>query len=299
MKTKIITVGGEFPGKRLRGKKRYEMLYHYTSFNAFIKIWLSKQFKLSPITKTNDIDELNKPAQVINLQQIPLLIAFADIKGSFKQASFTMDYDSYIKGCMSPMMWGLYADRKEGVCIEFKLDEIEVPKGCIKNPVVYKDILKLPHMFELGREIKTTADVRGFIKEKTKDIFFTKSKCWAGENEFRIISDQHEYISVSNAITAVYLTSFESEECLMVEKLVGDAIPVKFMRYITAGNNYAIPIVTDTAKYRVQVRDAKNNPNNRLNPIYQQGKDYYEAFKHDENASLLKDDYKLNKREVS
>lgn len=290
----ILTEMGRFPGMKLRGKKRYETLYHYTSFNAFVRIWLSKQFKLSPITKTNDIEELNKHWAANNFQQIPLFYAYSDIINAYKQASFTMDYDSYIKGCMAPMMWGLYGGRKEGVCIEFKLDKIQVPKGCIHKPIIYKDILKSPRMFELGRDIKTIADVRGFIKKKTKDIFFNKLKCWAGENEYRIISDRYEYLNIENAITAVYLTSYESEECLMVEKLVRDAIPVMYMHYITVGNKYDIPIVSDTANSREQVLKAKNNPKNALNSIAQQAKDYYEASKNDENASLLNINYKLN-----
>ena len=283
-----------FPGMKLRGKKRYETLYHYTSFDAFVKIWLSKKFKLSPITKANDIEELYKPWKAKNFQQIPLSYAYSDILNAYKQASFTMDYDSYIKGCMSPMMWGLYGGRKEGVCIEFKLDKIQVPKGCIQKPIIYKDILKPPRVFVLDKEIKTIADVRGFIKKKFKDIFFTKLKCWAGENEYRIISDRYEYLNIENAITAVYLTSYESEECLMVEKLVRDAIPVMYTYYNTVENKYVIPFVFDTANFREQVLKAKNNPKNALNSIAQQAKDYYEASKHDENASLLNINYKLN-----
>jgi hypothetical protein len=80
----------------------------------------------------------------------------------------------------------------------------------------------------------------------------------------------------------------------MVEKLVRDAIPVMYMHYYTVENKYDIPIVSDTANSREQVLKAKNNPKNALNSIAQQAKDYYEASKHDENASLLNINYKLN-----
>ena len=55
MSVSYCTLNGEFPGKRLKGAKRYEKLYHYTSFESFVKIWLNKTLRFSPVTGVNDI----------------------------------------------------------------------------------------------------------------------------------------------------------------------------------------------------------------------------------------------------
>ena len=34
------------PGQPLKGANRYKKLYHFTSFNSFVKIWLSKKLLL-------------------------------------------------------------------------------------------------------------------------------------------------------------------------------------------------------------------------------------------------------------
>jgi hypothetical protein len=111
------TSNGEFPGRKLKGEEKYRKLYHYTSFNTFVKIWCTKKLKFGTLTDVNDILEMNFEILTESPQQIPLIFAYNEIRTSYKQISFTMDYDSYIKGCMSPLMWGIYGDKRKGVCI--------------------------------------------------------------------------------------------------------------------------------------------------------------------------------------
>ena len=72
MSVSYCTLNGEFPGKRLKGAKRYEKLYHYTSFESFVKIWLNKTLRFSPVTGVNDIQEKIIEASVNNLNQVEI-----------------------------------------------------------------------------------------------------------------------------------------------------------------------------------------------------------------------------------
>lgn len=280
--------GNTFPGKKIIGEERYRKLYHYTSFDAFVKIWLTKQLKFGEVSSVNDIQEADIRCELKTFQQMPLMHAYHDIRSSFKQVSLTMDYDSYIKGCMSPMMWGLYADKRKGVCIEFDYDKIKFPDGMLKGIVNYNNILDL--YAQLPIYAKTEKDIRRFITKQARQFFYTKQNSWKGENEYRIICDNADFLNISNAISAVYLTSFDSSECMLVEKIVGETIPVKYITY-TCYKNKAIPILLDTKENRIQIQKARNDPNNALNKLNKQALEEYEALKGSEDKSLLKSSY--------
>lgn len=111
MKKRIYhTANGEYPGHRLTFAEKSAHLYHYTSFVSFVKIWLSQRLLFSPLSKMNDVQEKSVRCASSNPNSIPILKAYDEIRRKYKQISFTMDYDSYFKGCMSTIMWGHYAD---------------------------------------------------------------------------------------------------------------------------------------------------------------------------------------------
>ena len=128
--------------KKLTGDERYKKLYHYTSFDSFVKIWLNQNLRFSPLSAVNDIQEVDFKTAVINSDRLDLCNRLNKHRLSYKQISFTMDYDSALKGCMSPMMWGLYADKRKGVCIELEYDKIKFPTGTLKDVVTYQKYVK-------------------------------------------------------------------------------------------------------------------------------------------------------------
>ena len=282
-----ITKHGVFPGEKLRGVERYKRLYHFTSFDTFVKIWLTKKLRFSPTKNVNDILEARTSVALHNPQQQPLMYAFFDCKEKYKQISLTMDYDSYMYGCMAPMMWGYYADKRKGVCIQLDFEKLNLAKPLIFGPVRY--VKYLQHSVYLDPQIKSIQDLNKFIRKNKQTLFFTKDKSWAGENEYRILSDCEEFLDITNAITCIYLTEFDSTECLLVEKLVDDKVPVKCIRYNERRGNLAIPVLVDTKKIRKQFEDAKNNTDNVLNHMSSQAKEHYLSLKNDETASLLKE----------
>ena len=243
MRVSYSTINGEFPGKKLKGAKRYEKLYHYTSFESFVRIWLNKALRFSPVTGVNDIQEKTIEASVNNLNQVEIAERLIEMRKTYKQVSFTMDYDTYLKGCMSPMMWGLYGGKTRGVCIELDYNKIQFPHGCLKGIVNYKSILRKYHC--ISPDVKTKDDLEKFIKTNQKEFFFTKQKCWAGENEYRVLSNKCDFLNIENAISAVYLAYENSSELKMVYKLVGNAVPVKLFTHDFALDNSAIPMLKD------------------------------------------------------
>ena len=252
--------------RKLVGDERFKKLYHYTSFDSFVKIWLSQSLKFAPLSNVNDILEIDFKTGVINSDRLDLCIKLNDYRLSFKQISFTMDYDSALKGCMSPMMWGLYADKRKGVCpfsallcgvdivyclllffFHYSTLSVIIYRNVLKDVVSYKNFVKWQNIVDNG--IETEKGFAAYVKKHQKRLFFTKQKSWIGENEYRVLS-REDYLDISKAITAVYLTSCWSQECEFVEKLVCDKVPVKFLTYIGTYNNWAIPVLKDTKEQR-------------------------------------------------
>lgn len=241
--------------RKLVGDERFKKLYHYTSFDSFVKIWLNQNLRFSPLSNVNDLQEIDFKTAVINSDRLDLCQKLNEYRLSYKQISFTMDYDSALKGCMSPMMWGLYADKRKGVCIELDYDKINFPNSVLKDAVCYKKYLKWQN--EVDERIETEEGFNAYVRKHQKRIFFTKQKSWAGENEYRVISNKEDYLDIKGAVNVVYLTSCFSPECLFVEKLINGVVPVKFLTYVDTYNNWSVPILRDTKEQREY--ELKNN----------------------------------------
>lgn len=267
------TVCGKFPGTQLKGKEQYTKLYHYTSFETFVKIWLSKKLKFGTVENVNDINEvqqslttpcaLNRSIEEIK-QACRRINKIREELGLYKQISLAKDYDSYLKGCMSPMMWGHYGNKRKGVCIELDFSKLNFTQNMIWGNVRYTNELKAA--IDIPYNLNNEKDIRSFVMKNKKEIFFTKSTDWKGENEFRIISKNCEYLDISNAISAIYVTDCHDEVCKFVEELVKDSIEVKLFCYIQSCSR-KVPIVTNAKARREQEEAAKNNPNNILNAL--------------------------------
>ena len=269
------------PCEALRGRK----LYHYTSFESFVKIWLSSKILLGSIENVNDFMEYKHTVEVNNPCCLPLTEAFNDVRMSFRQLSFALD-DDRMEGFKNPMMWGQYANKGRGVCMEFDFNKLYLnykdKSEVLDGFVCYKD--KLPKLPPINGII-TRNDIRRYILRNKEPIMFTKFTVWDAENEYRIVSDNISEIEIDNTISAVYLTSCLSDECVFVEKLLENTnVPV-----------WTLCVTTDMFFSQIQIVD----PQNRRNKIKEscdinsQAKDYYQRHKNDCNASLIMDSIKL------
>lgn len=264
-----------------------EKLYHYTSFDTFLRIWASKRLKFGSVKNVNDIEEGRNSFNLSNYGPalIPLCHAYEDIRSSYKQISLNMDYDGGIKGYMSPIMWAHYGDKRKGVCIEFDYNKMNIPAHCFAEKVTYKDTIK--KYYELPPGTETISDIKRYIIENRDNIFFTKLKCWEAENEFRIISNQDEFLEIDGAITAIYLTSCESDECIMAENLVKPySIEVRYIHSLYSKEVFEL-FDSDTETHRNLYNINRN--------IIKGAREFYDKHKHDENASLIWTDWDKNK----
>lgn len=234
-----------YPGIPIPLEVKQKRLYHYTTLESFLKIWVTKKLLFSNALKMNDILESHKNLFVMKMSR-DLWNRYQSVVLSFKQISLTMDYDSYIRGCMSRMMWGHYGQKGEGVCIELNPERLDL-SNTFSQPITYTNYaLAIP---PLPSEIETQSEIEDYVV-KNKDIyFFTKTTDWSGENEYRILSNKVDFIDISNAITSVYVTSPTSLTCQCVETLVKGAVEVRFLRHNTSRNRL-VPVIIATDKYR-------------------------------------------------
>lgn len=269
------------PCEELQGRK----LYHYTSFENFVKIWLSERLLLGSIENVNDFLEYKHTLEVNNPCCLPLTESFDDVRKSFRQTSFTLD-DGQIEGFKNPMMWGQYANKAKGVCIEFDFNSLfsyyKDKEGVYDGFVRYHS--KLPKLPQINKQ-KTINDIKEYILSNKDAIMFTKFTAWEAENEYRIISDKISEINIENTISAVYLTSCLSEECKFVEKLLKNSNVPVWTLSVTTGMLFSQIEVVNPQERREKIKESER--------INYQAKEYYQSLKNDSNASLIMGNIKL------
>lgn len=201
----------EFISKRFKNMNR---LYHYTSYKAACEIIKSKKFLFSKRYGLNDLIEGHK---------ITTRMAFFEDVGfdmskeyipelemmRYQQISFSQDKtagDMVYEGFNLHSMWGLYADRGNGVCLVFDKDKLKLGARDYGRDVQYEDWIMPDYDFH-----NTSKDgVRSEVWQRKDELFFYKRKEWEREQEFRIIRraknpNDDEYLDVSDSLSFVIL----------------------------------------------------------------------------------------------
>lgn len=270
-----------FPGQPLSEEQKRSRLFHYTKLGTFRDhIWPEKRLRSGEICHLNDLFEKHKKVSSALWTQVALIHAFEIIRNQFRQISFTMDFDSFKEGCMSSLMWAYYAESTNGVCIEFDPTKIHFSADDICKPINYVDWPS--REITIPANVKSLAELRSFIFDNVDSIFFTKSRDWDKENEFKILTTREFTYFDVDAIRCVYVASFDSDTCLAVENLVGDKVPVKFF-YL---DKDSLPCVSDTREYRERFAKAKKNPDNFLNNIQRKAEEIYLRLKDTPDADF-------------
>lgn len=191
--------------------RRNKWLYHFTSFNIARIIIRDKKLKYSILRRTNDVCE---NAKIIYNEY------YSDSKESvnkdiereiylYRQISLSEDKLVFgRRGFDLQQMWGLYADNGCGVCLVFDKDEItkSLPKGCFYDAINYDADITSCTM----TDIRSDNDIRNFVKDNVKALFFNKRKEWEHEQEFRILnrfeeSECEQYLLFNNSLKFVIL----------------------------------------------------------------------------------------------
>ncbi len=203
-------------------------LYHYTSFDSFVRIWFTKTLLFSPPGSVNDILERTRGVKTNFIWRYEELKPFSDLLESYKQISLTRDYTDKVKGFMSPMMWGQYGNKGQGVCIELERDRIECPEGVWEGPITYTDELQY---IRLPENASSEEDMAKYVRENIEDILFKKHTSWEKENEYRYISRSQEKLRIKNAISAIYVQNGQSVDSSILHEIVNNQVPVLVIKY--------------------------------------------------------------------
>lgn len=210
-------------------------LYHYTSLESFWKIWVTKEllFASSNVPSNNDYFERNKSLYFDSnegYKYISEVLMNSSKKRTpnplnlYRQISFTMDYsiDKYgfeTLGCLSPMMWGQYADRGRGVCIELDSEALDIKPDVIWAKAI--DYVENLNSFSVTTEnLESIETMNEAIYKQRDTIFFQKSIHWKAENEFRLVSKDVRKLNIKDAVRKIIVPSIEGKTTDLVNKLV-------------------------------------------------------------------------------
>lgn len=192
--------------------KNIEKLYHYTSFESAVKIIETKSLKFGSLQRMNDINERYKHKYVSNKEK-DFYVTIKDLEkelSNIKQISLSQNTKKRC-GFDIPAMWGHYAERGEGVCFVFDKQKIleEAKKNkCKSSRVLYQETCN-----DIFYEDKYT--VKEFFIKYLKSLFFTKTKDWSYEQEYRILNMKNTndelFLDVKDALLAIIICNVSDE----------------------------------------------------------------------------------------
>ena len=197
--------------------EKTEKLYHFTSFDTALKIIESNRLRYGRLNNMNDIHE-NDKIVLVDANNHPtdkfpsdVLDELYDEIYKYRQISLTADDKEGDKdGFDLHQMWGLYADKGEGVCLVFDKKELEKGFGSavLHNRVSYDKAVD-SYFISLSN---TTDKVSVEIREHANEIFFHKRREWEHEQEYRLLrrcplATREEYLFLGHALRFVILSS--------------------------------------------------------------------------------------------
>ena len=197
--------------------EKTEKLYHFTSFDTALKIIESNHLRYGRLNNMNDIHE-NDKIVLVDANNHPtdkfpsdVLDELYDEIYKYRQISLTADDNEGDKdGFDLHQMWGLYADKGEGVCLIFDKKELEKGFGSatLHDRVSYDKTVDSYYI-----SLSNTADkVSVEIREHANEIFFHKRREWEHEQEYRLLrrcplATREEYLFLGHALKFVILSS--------------------------------------------------------------------------------------------
>ena len=200
--------------------KKTEKLYHFTSFDTALKIIESNRLRFGRLNKMNDIHENDKvmfaDANGQEIDEFPsdVLDALYDEIYKYRQISLTADSEEEDKdGFDLHQMWGLYADKGEGVCLVFDKDELEKNYDMVnihRERVNYDKTQDLEsHVVSISQDPRIVPEE---VKRQISKIFYHKRKEWEHEQEYRLIkrcpnTTKEDYLLLGHALKYVILSS--------------------------------------------------------------------------------------------
>ena len=229
------------------------LLFHYTSFDNFMKIIQSMTLHSTPLCRMNDLNEANLDGIQWDNIMMPLN-AERYVKDECSVICFSKNYmnGSYCQeGTNHPALWAHYADNSNGVCIVLdKKNLIDINKELLSSlfyrfeSVTY-DFCCAPNIPVLASNLS----VSEFIQQNYKELFFKKHKDWSYECEERLFVEKSKvHLNIKGAIKYVVLGGKFSDENRM--RLVTEMITPGSNLYHYFDWHSLANIIPDTFGYK-------------------------------------------------
>ena len=213
--------------------EKIHKLYHYTKFDTAIKILESHSLRFGRLNYMNDIHENDKLSYVdttrtpINSFPSDVLDAIDCEMAKYRQISLTADDDKQEKlGFDLHQMWGVYADKGQGVCLVFDKDMLckQIDDAVLHKIVSYDTSVESFYI----EKSNDSQDIQRNIQEHAEMLFFHKRKEWEHEQEYRFIKrcsslNKEEYLYYGKALKYIILNSvIEDADVNKFKKMVKD-----------------------------------------------------------------------------
>ena len=222
-----------------------EKIYHYTTKESGKAILSSMRLRMSPQSKMNDINEYDRRIFTFGCE-------LEDIEAEmskYYQSSFTLD-NVRVPGFAIPTMWGHYAEQGRGICLVFDKEKL---RSRIYNLGYFQR--KVDYLNDYDPSIIVNdKNPEQYVLRNMKQLFFTKSKDWSYEREYRVISRSNvepAEIDISDCIIAVIVNNFKDIDCneqqtnsptykTLINSLKGTDIPVLLLNMAPLNGKYEL-----------------------------------------------------------
>ena len=200
-------------------------LFHYTSFEAAIKICASLSLRFGAFSNMNDIAEASRNiGGMLPVDEIEKELA------TYKSISLTRDKATRRGFAIDPL-WGHYAQKGNGVCLVFDREIIEANLAkqfggrAMMRPISYLPNATNAIFFDSEKPLELEKEIAQDIEE----IFFTKSLDWEYEQEERILlktEDNETFLNFENEALIVAIL------CLPRTEKYEDSTELKILKAI-------------------------------------------------------------------
>jgi hypothetical protein len=172
--------------------RKEDLLFHFTTLESLRKIASDMTFKTSSLSNLNDLNE-----GYIERLQSPLHDRYMAVKDYMTNNCHLLSFSQNLilngigfLGTCHPAMWAHYADDSHGVCIVLDKKAFkEVNKEIFDNYPCLLENVKYDFINTLEEEYFNfqPQDVKQFVKENHKQIFYLKHSDWKHEDECRLL----------------------------------------------------------------------------------------------------------------
>lgn len=173
-----------------------EHLYHFTTFEAAVKILATNELRFSKTNNANDILESNRliffNLKAFENKDFDSENIYNEVM-KYRQISLTHDDFKCIPHkygfCINPM-WGHYADSGNGVCIVLNKEKLltKLSKhNYFFDKIEYVDNYDNTLNINSNNNSCIIENVKEFIANNWHETFFKKTTDWQYEQEFRIV----------------------------------------------------------------------------------------------------------------